>query len=108
MLEILEDHVLKQWMFPIGIYIGLTLYGDDPPGSVPSARRCGRVACNIDNILRILSMLATSAQAVAGRINSLFDCRVDTVLVPMQCTGSSGCFPPGKRAAIGRHYPALP
>ena len=31
--------------------------------------------------------------------------RLDNFLVQMQCTGNSGCFPWGKRAAIVRRYP---
>ena len=31
----------------------------------------------------------------------------DNFLVPVQCTGNWGCNPRGKRAALGRCYPAL-
>ena len=34
-------------------------------------------------------------------------CRLDNIIVPMQCTGNSSCFPRGKRAAIVRCYPAV-
>ena len=33
--------------------------------------------------------------------------RLDNFLVPMQCTGNTGCFPRGKRAAIVRRYPVV-
>ena len=37
----------------------------------------------------------------------VLDHRIITSLVPMQCTGNSGCFPRGKRAAIGRRSPVF-
>ena len=37
----------------------------------------------------------------------LDDIRLDNVLVPMQCTRNSGCFPRGKRAATVRRYPVV-
>ena len=38
---------------------------------------------------------------------TLYYITLDNFLVPMQCTGNSGCSPRGKRAVIVRHYPAF-